>query len=144
MADIAVEQGWPTPTTREISQGKRREVTMPTAEAAFRESLHAGVKEMARELQQDLGQRLVAYVTESSSKTVGRWASGANEPHDQAEGRLRALYRTMLILREEPPETIRAWLTSPNPDLGDDVPAEVLREGQATRVFRAAQAFMQP
>ncbi len=118
---------------------------MPTAEVAFRDSLHARVRTMAGELQEVLGQRLVAFVTGSSSnKTVARWAKGDNDPNFEAEGRLRALYRTVLILRDhEPPETIRAWLASPNPDLGDDVPADLLRKGQATRVFRAAQSFVE-
>jgi hypothetical protein len=115
-----------------------------TAQAVFKESLHADADEMASTLQEALGQRLVAYVTRSkSSKTVGRWARGETEPGDEAEGLLRALYRAVLILRaaNEDDRTIRAWLTSPNPDLNDEIAADVLRAGESQRAFNAARAF---
>ncbi|MGH3848407.1 MAG: hypothetical protein ACRDRT_01665 [Pseudonocardiaceae bacterium] len=118
---------------------------MLTAEAAHRDSVHAAVSVMAAKLQELVGQRLVAYVTGSrSNKTVARWASGDNTPNPKGLSKLRALYRTVLILEtEEPPETIRAWLTSSNPILGDAVPAEVLRTDDPVRVFHAAQAFIE-
>jgi Protein of unknown function (DUF2384) len=118
---------------------------MATAEAAYKHSLHATIPEMAATLQALVGQRLVAFVTGSrSNKTVARWASGDNHPQLQVEAKLRDLYRTVLILQAtEPPDTIRAWMTSANPYLGDEVPAEVLREGNAVRVFHAAQAFIE-
>lgn len=117
---------------------------MPTAEAAYRTSLHAAIPEMASELQELVGQRLVAYITGSrSNKTVARWASGDNAPQQQVQDKLRAAYRTVLILQErESAETIRAWMTSANPHLGDDVPAEILRAGDPVRVYHAAQAFV--
>lgn len=118
---------------------------MATAEAAHRESVHAAVPDMAAKLQELIGQRLVAYVTGSrSNKTVARWATGDNTPNPEGNSKLRALYRTVLILdTEEPAEAIRAWLTSPNPILGDEVPAEVLRAGDPVRVFHAARAFVE-
>jgi hypothetical protein len=115
-----------------------------TAQTVFKESLQADVPEMATTLQDVLGQRLVAYVTGSkSNKTVGRWARGENPPTETAEGLLRALYRTVLILQaaDEEDRTIRAWFTSPNPDLNDEVAADVLRDGDSQRVFDAARAF---
>lgn len=117
---------------------------MPTAEAAYKTSLQTAIPEMADQLQQLVGQRLVAYVTGSrSSKTVARWANGDNAPQQQGQDKLRALYRTMLILdTEESDETIRAWMTSANPYLGDEVPVDVLRAGDPVRVYRAAQAFI--
>jgi hypothetical protein len=114
-----------------------------TAQAVFKESLHAAPDEMARTLQDVLGQRMVAYVTgQKAAKTVGRWAQGT-EPSEQALGRLRALYRTILILRagDEDDRTIRGWLTSPNPDLDDEIAAEVIRVGDSQRVFNAARTF---
>ena len=49
----------------------------------------------------------------------------------------------MLILRaaNEDDRTIRAWLTSPNPDLNDEIAADVLRAGESQRAFNAARAF---
>jgi hypothetical protein len=98
---------------------------------------------MASTLQEALGQRLVAYATGSrSNKTVGRWARGESAPSDEADGKLRALYRALLILRaHENDRTIRAWMTSPNPDLNDDIAAELLRAGESQRVFAAARTF---
>lgn len=118
---------------------------MATAEAAHRESVHAAVPDMAAKLQELTGQRLVAYVTSSrANKTVARWATGDNTPNPESKDRLRALYRTVLILEaQEPAETIRAWLTSSNPILGDEVPADVLRDGDPVRVFHAARAFIE-
>jgi hypothetical protein len=120
--------------------------TLSTAvEAAYRDSLEADVATMASELQEILGQRVVAFVTGSkSNKTVGRWARGETEdPGDAALGRLRALYRIMLLMRGRvAPPTIRAWMTSPNPDLGEEVPAAVLREGEPQRVLNAARHFI--
>ena len=118
---------------------------MATAEAAYRSSVHAAVPVMATKLQEVVGQRLVAYVTGSrSNKTVARWASGDNEPQPEGQSKLRSLYRTVLILEaRESAEAIRAWLTSANPDLGDEVPAEVLRDENPVRVFHAAQAFIE-
>lgn len=117
---------------------------MATAQAAHKSSVLAATPEMAAKLQETVGQRLVAYVTGSrSSKTVARWASGDNAPQQQGEAKLRALFRTVLILSaSETPETVRAWMSSANPDLGDEVPAEVLRTGDPVRVYHAAQAFI--
>lgn len=120
---------------------------MATAQAAHKASVHAAIPAMAAELQQILRQRLVAYVTGSrSSKTVARWASGDNAPQQRGEEKLRALYRTVRILlgseTQETPESVRAWMSSTNPDLGDEVPAEILRAGDPVRVYHAAQAFI--
>jgi hypothetical protein len=112
--------------------------------AAYRKEVEASTKVIAQVLQQDLGQRLVAYVTETRSpKAVGRWAQGV-EPRDEARRRLRELYRTVLILREAyGPDTIRAWLEGANPDLGNQAPVEILRGGRgAPRVFQAAETFI--
>ena len=110
-----------------------------------KEEARADVQEIAKALQTDLGQRLVAYVTGNKSpKVVGRWASGEGTPQsDEAERRLRDLYRTYLILvsSEEPP-TIRNWLLGANSHLGDRPPIEILREGNQAPVVRAAQEFI--
>jgi hypothetical protein len=112
---------------------------------AHKEETRKTVSDIASELQTDLGQRLVAYVTRNRSpKVVGRWARGEGSPQDDdAEQRLRGLYRTYIILRstEEPP-TIRNWFLGANPDLGDAAPIDLLREGEQGRVQRAAQEFV--
>jgi hypothetical protein len=114
-------------------------------EEAHDREVRTQVDRIASDLQQALGQRLVAYVTQNRSpKVVGRWARGEGEPQDDdAKQRLRGLYRTWLILAstEEPP-TIRNWLLGANPHLGDQAPIELLREGDSTKVQRAAQEFV--
>jgi len=121
---------------------------MPTEaaaqQAAYRKEVEAGTAVIAHTLQQELGQRLVAYVTETRSpKAVGRWAQGV-EPRDDARKKLRELYRTVVILKEAyGADTIRAWLEGANPDLGNQAPVEILRGGRgAPRVFEAAESFI--
>ena len=112
--------------------------------AAYRKEVEASTAAIAQALQQELGQRLVAYVTETRSpKAVGRWAQGV-EPRDDARRRLRELYRTVLILQEAyGPDSVKAWLEGANPDLDNHAPVEILRGGQqAPRVFAAAESFV--
>jgi hypothetical protein len=114
------------------------------AQAAFRRSVEEQTAVIAGNLQSELGQRLVAYVTGTRTpKVVGRWAQGV-EPRDDARQRLRDLYRTVLILEEAyTPDTVRAWLEGSNPDLDNQAPVEILRTGdQAPRVFEAAASFV--
>ncbi len=120
---------------------------MPTEaaqQAAYRKEVEEPTAVIAQTLQQELGQRLVAYVTETRSpKAVGRWAQGV-APRDDARRKLRELYRTVLILKQVyGADTIRAWLEGANPDLGNQAPVEILRAGRgAPRVFEAAEGFV--
>src|ERR1700677_762410 len=76
---------------------------------------------IAGELQQALGQRLVAYVARiGASKNVGRWANGTDPRQHEMQSRVRSLYRVVLLLRPVlSDEGIRAWLLSANPELRD-------------------------
>ena len=113
--------------------------------AAHRQATLAAVKDIARELQGQLGQSLVAYATGiRTPKLVGRWAAGAHAPGAEAEQRLRALYRTTLILGAVyGAETQRAWLKGSNPDLSDQAPIDLLRAGEDVAVFNAADVFVE-
>ena len=111
---------------------------------AFKEAMVLEPSQIASELQDALGQKLVAYATGvRSPKLVGRWATGTN-PRDEAEKRLRELYRVyyMLHQHEHGDGTIRAFLAGSNPDLQDQAPIEVIREGHGVDAFRAAEAFI--
>lgn len=117
---------------------------MPTQTAHWQATTES-IAAIAKELQEELGQRLIAYATENKSpKAIGRWASGDVTPRDESARKLRDLYRTVLILREAyGPETIRAWLEGANPDLDLRAPVEVLRKGNsAVGVFQAAESFV--
>lgn len=111
---------------------------------AFKEATVRPVNEIAAELQNTLGQRLVAYATRvQSPKLVGRWAAGDHEPRQNAETQLRLLYRAVVTLREQyGPDTIRAFMTGANPDLNDEAPIEAIREGRGPAAVRAAEAFL--
>ncbi len=113
-------------------------------DVAFKEATVRPVPEIADDLQKLLGQRLVAYAAGvRSPKLVGRWAAGEHDPRLDAATRLRALYRVVVTLREHyGPETIRAFVTGANPDLGDRAPLDVIRDGHGTDAVHAAEAFL--
>ena len=102
------------------------------------------VKDVAQYLQEALGQKLVAYIAGvSDSKQVGRWAQGTQVPRDEPERRLRAAFQIFhLLLTEESPHVIRAWFIGMNPQLDDDSPAEVIRDGRVKEALAAAKAFV--
>lgn len=102
------------------------------------------IKDVARYLQEALGQRLVAFMAEvSDSKQVGRWAQGTQAPREEAERRLRAAFQIFhFLLAEESPHVIRAWFIGMNPQLDDDSPAEAIRDGRLKEALAAARAFV--
>lgn len=119
-----------------------------TARTATREaherSVSFEVKDVAQYLQEALGQKLVAYIAGvGDSKQVGRWAQGTQSPRDEPERRLRAAFQIFhLLLAEESPHVIRAWFIGMNPQLDDDSPAEVIRDGRLKEALAAAKAFV--
>lgn len=110
---------------------------------AYKGATTTPVPEIAAELQDLLGQRLVAYgANVRSPKLVGRWAAGS-DPRDETAKRLRELYRVVLVLRNQGhgPGTIRAFVNSANPDLGDRAPIDAIRDGLGVDAVHAAEAF---
>ncbi len=100
---------------------------------------------MARIAQDAVGQRFTAYVTGSrSSAAVGAWAAGTTElPTARAQVRLAELYEVIRVLQASyADDTIRAWMSSPNPELGEEIPGDLLRAGEGARVLGAARAFV--
>ena len=101
--------------------------------------------QVAGELQQLLGQKLVAFMVRvDDPKTIGRWASEKHLPRDiDVERRLRDTYQVFrLLLTKESPYTVRAWFVGLNPQLNDESPATAIREGRSRAVFVAARAFL--
>jgi hypothetical protein len=99
---------------------------------------------VAGHLQDVLGQKLVAHMTSvRDPKGVGPWARGAQVPRLEAERRLRATYQILhLLLTVDSPHVARAWFIGMNPQLHDEAPAEVIREGRLREALVAAQAFV--
>ncbi len=98
--------------------------------------------DLARSLQEVLGQRLVAVIAGvRDHKAVGEWARGTRQPHPASAQRLRQAYQvTRLLLEAEETDTVRAWFMGMDPLLDDRAPALVLRDDPAA-VLRAARAF---
>jgi len=113
-------------------------------EQAHRKTVEADVSEVARFLQETLGQKLVAHLAGvADPKLVGRWAKGKNAPRSGAEERLRVAYQVFQLLQsEESPHVVRAWLVGQNPQLEGDSPASAIREGRLKEVWVAAKAYI--
>ncbi len=123
-----------------------QEVRMPrtAATAAHERSVSFEIKDVARYLQETLGQKLVAYMAGvNDPKRVGLWAQGAQSPRDEPERRLRAAFQIFhLLLTEDTPHVVRAWFIGMNPQLDDDSPAEAIRDGRLKDTLAAAKAFI--
>ncbi len=121
---------------------------MPDVRARSDEAHHKAVDftiaDIARFLQETLGQKLVGYMAGiSDPKAVGDWARGGRHPRAEAEVRLRTAFQVFHLLQnEESPHTVRAWFVGINPQLDDETPAEAIREGQLKHVLIAAKAFI--
>lgn len=122
---------------------------MPTVrqragEAAHRRTVETEIQNIARFLEEALGRNLVAYICGvTDAKAVGRWAKGDRAPRRDAETRLRAAYQVFQLLQEEESShTVRAWFIGMNPQLDDESPAAVLREGRLKDVIVAARSYI--
>jgi hypothetical protein len=112
---------------------------------AHKEAIATPLNEMASALQERLSRRLTAYIAGvDNGKTVSRWASGevgAIRDHG-VEQKLRTAFEIYLLLANyESSTTIRAWFIGLNPQLGDESPIDVLREGRLKDAVAAARAF---
>lgn len=108
-----------------------------------RQPARVPVPEVARCLQDVLGQRLAAEaVGVRDPKAVGAWARGARAPHPATTLHLRHAYEVVqLLLEQEGAETVRAWFGGMNPELDDRSPASLLAADPAA-VVGAARAFL--
>lgn len=111
---------------------------------AHREAVRMGTADIAKYLQDTLGQKLTAYIAGvKDHKAVGQWADGTRAPQDAAEHRLREVFRIFHLLQEaESPHTVRAWFVGLNPQLDDESPATALSEDKFKDVLVAARAFL--
>lgn len=90
----------------------------------------------------DLDQAEVARVLGTSARTVARWILEEARPRREARERLlevlAVLERLSMVLRPEPAHD---WLFSPNPQLGHEKPADLLREGRFREVLGLIDAL---
>lgn len=111
---------------------------------AHKNAVSFKIEDIARFLQENLGQKLVAYIANvADAKTVGKWINGTQAPRSEAEARLRAAFQIFHVLQaDESPHTVRAWFVGMNPQLDDESPAAALREGRQRDVLIAAKAYV--
>ncbi|MFD3503475.1 XRE family transcriptional regulator [Streptomyces sp. NPDC058676] len=114
------------------------------ARTAHRHTVRMSIADIARFLQDNLGQRLTARITNlSDHRQVGKWASGENAPRPEAEERLRAALQVFHLIQDaESLSTARAWLIGMNPQLNDEAPLTVIAEGRYRDVMVAARAYV--
>ncbi len=117
--------------------------TKSVASEVHHRSVSFEIAEVAKYLQDALGQKLVAYMAGvNDPKRVGRWAQGLQTPRADAERRLRAAFQIFhLLLASDGDHVVRAWFIGMNPELDDDAPADAIREGRLKEVLTAAKAF---
>ncbi len=125
--------------TQEMARYRRR----------FRGRELASLSEVARYLQDHLGQKLTAFLSGvGDPKTVGRWASGKVTPPFTREVRLRSAFdAAQLIVNQVGAETARAWFLGTSPFLDHAAPAVVLHEAdnpeQCRHIVPAAISFLE-
>jgi hypothetical protein len=111
---------------------------------AHKRAVTFDVADIAKFLQENLGQKLVAYLADiADAKTVGKWATHQQKPRPDAEDRLRAAFQIFHLLQnEESPHTVRAWFIGMNPQLDDTSPVQAIREGRLRDALVAAKAYV--
>lgn len=99
---------------------------------------------LAGELQELLGQKLVAFaVGDRHPRTIGRYARGERSPEPRALGRLVDIYTVVRILDDGMrSSSVKAWMMGSNPRLRGRAPIEAIHDGRAYEVMGAAKAFV--
>ncbi|MDQ3914586.1 MAG: DUF2384 domain-containing protein [Actinomycetota bacterium] len=92
--------------------------------------------------QAELDQEDVARVIGASPRTVSRWLREEAEPRKEARERLleflAVIERLSTTLRPQPAHD---WLFTPNPQLGHEKPADLVKEGKYREVLGAVDAL---
>ena len=108
---------------------------------AHRAAVQTTTRDVVEYLEDTIGRALTAHVAGVHVKTVDRWRRG-EAPRTDSERRIRFTYQVLrLLVSEDSPHTVRAWLIGLNPQLGDIAPADAIREGKLQDVMIAAHAF---
>ena len=124
-------------------------LTTPDAVATLEhEAISRDIREIARRLQEQLGQRIAAHLAGlTDAKQIGRYGrNDGPEPSARTERRLREGYLIVqMIAAASDAKTAKAWLFGTNSHLDDDAPIERLGSAESTEDFvavkRAARQF---
>jgi hypothetical protein len=114
---------------------------------AHRQAITAAFPEVVRSLVAIVGRKQTAYIASiKDARAIDRWMENA-APQKDVEQRVRLAYHVAAMLRSTDSEgVVQAWFVGLNPELDDDVPIKLLREGSlevdGKRVLNAARAFV--
>ena len=114
------------------------------SQEAHRQVTESSIQQIVQYLDEVLGRKLVATLAGvKDQKAVVRWASGERAPRAGAEERLRIGYQIFrLLMAAEAPHTVRAWFIGLNPQLNDESPILVVKEGRFREAMVAARAYI--
>lgn len=123
--------------------GSMTTTDLTRARTAHRQTVSADWRTVTKTLVDNLGAGLVALIAGVAVETVKRWTDGSSSnPRDANERRLREAFRIYLeLVSVDAPHTVRAWFMGSNPELGDESPAEALREERFKETLAAARSF---
>jgi hypothetical protein len=109
---------------------------------AHAHAMRAGFPQVATELRELLGAKLVAYLGGvGETRAVHQWADGERTPSDEVQQRLRFALRIVLpIANGDSASIAQAWFQGLNPQLDDRAPARLLRDGDLDEVGPAIVA----
>ena len=113
------------------------------AEDAYRAASQEAITSIVGFLVDLLGSRLIARTCGVDVSSVSRWKSGQTAPTTESETKLRAARQiAALLLGAESDHTVRAWFIGMNPQLDDDAPIDVIRDGGAKEVLASARSYI--
>jgi len=108
----------------------------------FNDAIKRDSAELTVGLRSILGAQLVAYIGGvGETRAVREWAQGVRRPSAPVVERLRLAYQVARLLeRRESSAVVQAWFQGLNPQLEDESPAKVIREGTPNVVGKAVIA----
>jgi hypothetical protein len=120
--------------------------TVDLIDVAHRAAVDAEIQPMVGELQNILGQKLVAYaIGDRHPKSVGRYARGERNPDNDSLQRLTDLYQVVKVLQNGRPDSgawMKKWMLGSNSRLEGQAPVQIFHAGDTARVLGAARAFV--
>lgn len=114
---------------------------------AYRESLRLPIPQLVQHLVDILGRKFVAYICNVKDvRAVDRWIAGG-AIYGNAADKLRLAFQVARTLHSyDSAEVVQAWMTGINPELDDQCPLRLLRDGNpeeiAPEILRASRAFI--
>lgn len=115
---------------------------------AHRKAMSAPFEQVVTDLVSIIGRKLTAHIASvKDARAIDRWVVQNASPQKDVEQRLRLAYHVAsMIAKFDTAAVVQAWLMGLNPELDDQVPIRLLREGDLNtdgkRVLNAARAFV--